>query len=370
MNAKDTINKLLLGAEIQVNGPNDFDPQVFNENLYRRVLKGGSLALGESYMEGWWDAKSLDKFFYKIFSSQLNKVFALSWSSIFSNLKSLLFNFQKGSRSFIIGEKHYDIGNDLYKAMLGKTLAYSCGYWKKSNNLDEAQEAKFNLICKKIGLKKGDEILDIGCGWGSFLKFASENYGIRGVGITVSKEQIAMAQKICKNLPLEFKLQDYRKLNGRFDHIVSIGMFEHVGVKNYRTYMMKARDLLKDDGLFLLHTIGSNKSSISGDPWLSKYIFPNSSLPSIAQIAKSIEGLFVVEDCHNFGSDYDRTLMAWFNNFEKHWPSLKEKYSEKFYRMWKYYLLSCAGNFRARSVQLWQIVLSKKGVPGGYKSIR
>jgi len=370
MNAKKQVEKLLEIAGVKINGPNDFDPQVFNENLYKRVLSGGSLALGESYMDGWWDAKSLDRFFYKILSAHLDKKFVFSWLIILSFLKSFIFNLQKESRSFIIGERHYDIGNDLYQAMLGKTMAYSCGYWKNANNLDEAQTAKFDLICRKIGLKQGDYILDIGCGWGSFLKFAAENYRIKGLGITVSKEQVKLAKELCKNLPIEIKLQDYRTLQGKFDHIISIGMFEHVGVKNYRVYMSKVKELLKDNSLFFLQTIGSDKSLIHSDPWIEKYIFPNGILPSIAQIAKSVEGLFVVEDWHNFGAYYDKTLMAWFKNFDVAWTQLQAKYSKRFYKMWKYYLLSLAGNFRARNIQLWQIVFSKKGAPGGYKSIR
>ncbi len=262
--------------------------------------------------------------------------------------------------------------------MLGKTLAYSCGYWKNATTLDQAQLAKFDLICKKIGLKKGDSILDIGCGWGTFLKFAAEKYGAKGLGVTVSREQARLAKEVCKNLPIEIRLQDYRKLQGTFDHIISVGMFEHVGTKNYRTYMAKVNELLKDDGFFLLHTIGSDTSGVLADPWIKKYIFPNSILPSIARIGKSIEGLFVMEDWHNFGAYYDATLMSWFNNFDAHWPQLKSlkdasgktRYSERFYRMWKYYLLSCAGAFRSRNIQLWQVVLSKKGVPGGYTSVR
>jgi len=366
---RQQIEKLLGQTGIKINGPNDSDIQVFNEYLYSRLLSGGSLALGESYMDGWWEVKALDQFFYKIFKANLNEKLVFSWPIILSFLKSFIFSLRAQS-PFIIGERHYDIGNDLYQAMLGKTLAYSCGYWKEAKNLDEAETAKFDLICKKIRLKQGNYILDIGSGWGSFLKFVAENYGVRGLGITVSKEQVALAKELCKGLPIEIKLQDYRTLQGKFDHIVSIGMFEHVGVKNYRTYMSKVRELLKDDGLFLLQTIGSNKSSMFTDPWISKYIFPNSKLPSLVQIGKAIEGLFVMEDWHNLGADYDKTLMAWFDNFDKNWPRLKSKYSDRFYKMWKYYLLSCAGSFRARNIQLWQIALSKKGAPGGYKSIR
>ena len=249
-------------------------------------------------------------------------------------------------------------------------MAYTCAYWKDTDNLDQAQENKFNLVCKKIGLKKGDKVLDIGCGWGSFAKFAAEKYQASMVGITVSKKQAELGNKRCKDLPVKIRLQDYRDVNEKFDHIVSLGMFEHVGPKNYRTYMEMAKRCLKENGLFLLHTIGGNKSVNSTEAWINKYIFPGGVLPSVKQIGKSIEGLFVMEDWHSFGVYYDKTLMAWFENFENNWDELKEKYGDRFYRMWKYYLLCCAGSFRARKNQLWQIVLSPNGVKDGYKSLR
>ena len=174
------------------------------------------------------------------------------------------------------------------------------------------------------------------------------------------------AKEVCKGLPVEIRVQDYRDIDEQFDRILSIGMFEHVGKKNYRTYMEIVNRLLKPDGLSLLHTIGSSKTCYTTDPWIGKYIFPNSHLPSIKQIAGSIEGLFVMEDWHNFSAYYDKTLMAWYQNFNKSWPNLKAEYGDRFYRMWKFYLLSCAGAFRARKIQLWQVVLSKDGVIGGY----
>ena len=254
--------------------------------------------------------------------------------------------------------------------MLDERMVYTCGYWKDVNNLDDAQEKKLDLVCRKIGLKSGQRILDIGCGWGSFAKFAAERYGAQVVGITVSKEQVVLARERCKGLPVEIRLQDYRDLNEKFDHIISLGMFEHVGYKNYREYMTVARRCLVDGGLFLLHTIGGNISSTQTDAWIDKYIFPNSIIPSAKQITSAYEGLFVMEDWHNFGTYYDRTLMAWFENFDNAWPALASKYNERFYRMWKFYLLVCAGTFRSRHNHLWQIVLSPRGVVGGYTSIR
>lgn len=281
----------------------------------------------------------------------------------------MLGNPQRPSKAFEVGEKHYDIGNDLYEAMLDSRMTYTCGYWKDAHNLEEAQEAKLDLVCKKLGLKPGHRILDVGCGWGSFLKYASERYGVRGVGITVSKEQAALARERCKGLPIEIRLQDYRDTEGTYDHIASLGMFEHVGPKNYRAYFSKIKTLLKDGGLFLLHTIGSDITA-PVDPWIEKYIFPNSQIPSLRQVADALEGLFIMEDWHNFGADYDTTLMAWFSRFDAHWEEFKHRYDERFYRMWKYYLLVSAASFRARKNQLWQIVLSPQGVPGGYTSIR
>jgi cyclopropane-fatty-acyl-phospholipid synthase len=354
---------------VQVNGDRPWDVRVHDERLYSRVLGGGSLALGESYMDGWWDAPKLDEFLYKVLSAHLERA-VVSSGLIWNAIKARLVNEGAKRFAFDVGEAHYDLGNDLYNAMLDKRLVYTCGYWKDAKNLDEAQEAKLDLVCRKIGLKAGQRVLDIGCGWGSFAKFAAEKYGAHVVGVTISKEQAELARELCKGLPVEIRLQDYRDVNEQFDHIISLGMFEHVGPKNYRTYMEVAHRCLKDGGLFLLHSIGNNKSVAMGEPWVSKYIFPHGVLPSIAQIGKAMEGKFVMEDWHNFGPYYDKTLMAWFENFDRAWPQLKEKYGDRFYRMWKYYLLSCAAAFRARHIQLWQIVLSKDGVPGGYTTVR
>lgn len=360
---------LLENAGVAIDGTNSWDIQVYDNRLYDRVFSRGSLGLGEAYMDGWWDAEALDEFFYKILRTDIAETFRFSPEVIWTAIYTRLLNAQK-YRAFRIGEHHYDIGNELYEAMLDKRMTYTCGYWKDVETLDEAQEAKLDLVCRKLGLKSGQRVLDIGSGWGSFLNFAAERYGVEGVGVTVSKEQAEYANTLSGTLPVETRLADYRTLEGQFDHIVSIGMFEHVGYKNYRSFMKKAASLLSDDGLFLLHTIGSNKSVTGADPWIARYIFPDGMLPSIAQIGTAIEQCFVMEDWHTFGSHYDTTLMHWFRNFDAAWPRFSVRYGQRFYRMWKYYLLSCAGSFRARKMQLWQIVLSKHGVDGGYSSVR
>ncbi|MFA5124615.1 MAG: cyclopropane fatty acyl phospholipid synthase [Patescibacteria group bacterium] len=369
-NTKTWANRLLEPTGIVLDGPNPWDPQIKNPKLYDRVKAQGSLGLGESYMDGWWECDKLDEFFYRLLSSDIYSRLNLSLPVILSFLKAKLINLQAVSRAFQIGEKHYDTGNDLFVAMLGTSMTYSCGYFKDTDSLDQAEEAKLDLICRKINLQPGQRVLDIGCGWGSFARHAAKNYGAKVVGITVSKEQKKLAEELCVGLDVEFRLQDYRKVNEKFDHLISIGMIEHVGAKNYRTYMEVAKRCLKNDGLFLLHTIGSLKSSSNTDPWIEKYIFPNGSLPSLKQLTTAVEGLFVIEDVHNFGAYYDKTLMAWHANFENAWSELKNNYDERFYRMWRYYLLCCAGVFRARAIQLWQIALSPKGVKNGYQSIR
>lgn len=371
MRAKEKVASLLAEAGITVNGDKPWDPAVHDERLYDRVLAGGTLALGEAYMDGWFDVPALDEFICRALRARLKDRF-VSLSLIFHIIRSRIINLQSGWRAFEVGKKHYDVGNDLYRAMLDKRMTYTCGYWKDARDLDEAQEHKLDLVCRKIGLRKGDRVLDIGGGWGSFGAYAAEHYGAEVVAITVSQEQQKLGKEKTRGLPVEIRLQDYREVtDGPYDHVVSLGMFEHVGYKNYRTYMEVVDRLLKDGGLFLLHTIGNNRTVYAGEPWLNKYIFPGGMLPSIQQVGDAIEGLFVMEDWHNFGADYDKTLMQWFERFDRAWPSLKEAYSERFYRMWKYYLLSCAGTFRSRQVsQLWQIVLSKGGVHGGYTPVR
>lgn len=369
-NPKEVITDLLQQADIRINGDRPWDITVHNDGTYARVLAEGSLGLGESYMDGWWDCPALDQFFFKLCRARLSEKTPVTMQGCLAYIQSKIMNLQSKVRAFEVAEKHYDLSNELFQKMLDSRMLYSCGYWKRADNLEQAQEDKIDLICRKLNLKPGMKLLDIGCGWGGLAKHAAQKYGAHVVGITVSKEQAAYAKEITKGLPVEIRLQDYRDLTEKFDRITSVGMFEHVGYKNYATFMQVTHKLLADDGIMLLHTIGTNGSTTHGDAWINKYIFPNGMLPSVSQIATASECLFVMEDWHNFGPDYDKTLMAWHANFEKAWPTLKDQFDERFYRMWNYYLLSCAGLFRARDIQLWQVVFSKHGVVGGYESVR
>ena len=365
--SKQVVQEILARVDVQINGNRPWDIQVDNPDFFNRVLAGGSLALGESYMDGWWRCEALDQLFDKILSTRIDKQVKKEKRILSVILRAKIINAQSKSKAYIIGKRHYDIGNRLFSIMLDKGMNYSCGYWEKATILDHAQEAKLDLVCQKLLLKPGMTVLDIGCGWGGFAKWAAEKYDVKVLGITVSQEQVKFAKEYCKELNVRIELRDYRDLKEKFDRIVSIGMFEHVGSKNYKTFMKVVRRCLKADGLFLLHTIAGNTSVHSLDPWISKYIFPNSMLPSAKQISSASERILVLEDWHSLGQYYDQTLMAWHHNFTKNWEKVKDLYDKRFYRMWTYYLLSCAAGFRSRRNQLWQIVFSKKGIRGGYQ---
>ncbi len=368
--ARSVVKELLASADVQIDGKRPWDIQVHNDAFYNRVISEGSLGLGESYMDGWWDCQALDECLFRLCRAHVDANIAPTWTMRWMALKAYLFNMQDKWLSRRVIDAHYQLGNDLYTSMLDPLLIYSCGYWKEAGTLAAAQEAKCDLICRKLGLAPGMKILDIGCGWGGFVKYAAANYGVSAVGVTLSENQAEYARQACQGLPVEIQVKDYRDIEGSFDRVISIGMFEHVGAKNFNTFMQVVDRALQPHGLALLHTIGSNVSTNVTDPWIDAYIFPNGQLPSIAQIGAAIEGRFIMEDWHNFGAFYDPTLIAWHQNFQANWHKLHPQYGERFFRMWNYYLLSCAAAFRARSIQLWQLVLSKDGVVDGYDSIR
>lgn len=371
-NAPRIINQLFEHAGVRLNGDQPWDMKIHDQIFFQKMFSKWELGIGESYMDGDWECDQLDEFFFRIASHDLEQtvVGPAKIRFFLEILRQKFFNLQTRDRAFQVGEQHYDIGNDLFESMLDSNLMYSCGYWEHAKNLEEAQLHKLEMICRKLQLKPGERLLDIGCGWGGLARYAAQKYQVEVVGVTISKEQQKLAQERCAGLPVKIELTDYRQLTGQFDKVVSVGMFEHVGPKNYRTYFDVVGKLLTTDGLFLLHTIGNFVTEKKRDMWLDKYIFPNGHLPSAKQITDALEGRFLIEDWHNFGRDYDRTLMAWWDNFERAWPKLEPKYGERFYRMWKYFILSSAGFFRSGQGQLWQIVLSKRGRSEAYRSVR
>ncbi|ATA18948.1 cyclopropane fatty acyl phospholipid synthase [Gibbsiella quercinecans] len=364
------VENMLSEAGIAINGNNACDIQVHNPELFKRVLQEGSLGFGESYMDGWWDCERLDILFTQILRAGIDERLPKNMADIARILYARLFNRQSRRRAWQVGKEHYDIGNDLFARMLDPYMQYSCGYWKDATTLEQAQQNKLKMICEKLQLKPGMSLLDIGCGWGGLAQYAAQNYGVSVYGVTISAEQQKLAQQRCEGLDVQILLQDYRDLERQFDRIVSVGMFEHVGPKNYNTYFTVAARNLKPNGLFLLHTIGSNQTDLNVDSWIDKYIFPNGCLPSVQHIAQASEGRFIMEDWHNIGADYDRTLMAWYENFRQAWPALEGRYSARFERMFSYYLNACAGAFRSRNIQLWQVLFSPSGVPGGVRVYR
>ncbi len=377
---KSLVEKTLDDAGIALNGGRPHDIAVANDGFYRRVALYGSLGLGESYMDGWWDCEHLDEMVCRLFASGALKG---HFTDAISALQAKFFNRQNRKASRAVAELHYNLDTELYRNMLGKTMAYTCAYWKEGANLDDAQLDKYELICRKIDLRESDHVLDLGCGFGGLAKHMAERYGCRVTGVNISRQQVDFAREFCRGLPVDFHLCDYRDTaaynpGGRqFDRIVSIGLCEHVGPKNYREWMRIVHDQLKDRGLFLLHTIGINTTKQHCDPWYDRYIFPNGTLPSIGQLGKAFEGLFVMEDWQNFGFDYHVTLHEWWKNFDAYWknaieapPGAATADRLRFYRMWKFYLLAGRGTFRARHIQLWQIVLSRGSVPMTYYPAR
>lgn len=376
--ATDAMTRLLALADIavvsEVSTARPWDVRVCDQRLGARLRREGLVGLGDAYVDGWWDCEALDQFFDRALGAELPAHLSAHPRVVADWLSQKLRNLQDRRHARSNVEKHYNLGNDVFEAMLDPSMQYTCGYWRTAADLDQAQEDKLDLICRKLGLRRGMTLLDLGCGWGGLARFAAERYGVSVVGVNLSTEQINYARDRCRGLPVEFRLHDYRDTRGTFDRVASIGMFEHVGPKNHRAAMRVVHRCLADDGLALVHFIATRDSfpnrTHSEVAWIAKHIFPGLVLPSLGQIGGAIDHLMVLEDLHNFGAHYDPTLMAWVAKFDRSWPTIRDKYGERFYRTWRYYLLSAAGAFRARAYQVWQLVLSKHGVRGGYESIR
>jgi cyclopropane-fatty-acyl-phospholipid synthase len=369
VNSKEICLRLLDQAEVPINGQEPWSIHVHDERLWDRITAQHQLGFGEAYMEGWWDCEELDEALTRLVNVDAASAIRATPMIIAQTLKSAVSNRQTKSRAAKNARHHYDIGNDLFVRMLDKEMIYSCGYWENASSLEEAQIAKLDLICQKLELKPGMRVVDIGSGWGGFLRYAVKNYGVVGFGISPATEQIKLARERSQGLDIKFSQIDYRDLTGTFDRIVSIGMMEHVGPKNLKRFFTKCDDLLADGGMMLHHTIGSLSSENHTDPFFDRYIFPGGVVPSLAQISKAVEKKWVIEDVHNFGPDYDRTLMDWHKNINSKWDEIPH-YDERFRRMWNYYLLASAAGFRARSLQLMQVVFRRPGKSSKYKSVR
>ena len=361
VDAEAIIRELMGLAGITIGGDAPGDIRVRDGRFYERVLRDASVGFGEAYMDEWWETDALDVTIDKIMRANLKQKITGSWRMRALTVKALLLNLQAKGRASAAIEAHYDIGNDLYTRMLDPRMVYTCAYWKHAKTLTEAQEAKLDLVCRKVGLEPGMRVLDLGCGWGGFASWAAEKYGCSVVGVTLSKDQVSLGSQLWKHLPVELRLCDYRDVSGTFDRVVSIGMMEHVGPKNHRAMMQTIDRCLAPDGVALIHTIANNRSLRHGTPFIEKYIFPHAVAPSLAQLGRAVEGILVVEDLHNIGPDYDPTLMAWSRNFARTYPEIAHKYDGRFYRMWQFYLLAAAGASRSRDGQLYQVVLTKTG---------
>lgn len=362
---------LFAEADVRLGGSRPWDIRFYEPSIADHLLAHGSLGFGDAYVDGLWECDALDEFFHRSLCARLDKRIKPNFSLLAQVAKAKFMNLQTRSRSLKVAEIHYNLGNDFYEAMLDPWMQYTCGYWSGgADTLEAAQEAKLELVCRKLDLKPGQKVLELGCGWGGFARYAASRHGVEVVGYNISTEQVAYARAKSAGLPVEIRLADYRDAQGSYDHVVSIGMCEHVGPKNYRGLMEVVHRCLKPGGMFLLHTIGNNVEVPDIDPWIDAHIFPGAVLPSAVGLSRAFNGLFVLEDWHSFGPDYDKTLMAWHERFEASWERFEPVYGPAFRRKWRYYLLMCAGTFRARKTQLWQLVLSKGGVPGGWRTVR
>ena len=358
--------ELFKKADVNINGSRPWDIRVYNDKFYSRLLLHGSIALGESYVDGWWDCDAIDQFIYRILKAGMVDIktgaiknLGIPFVDKLRLIGPIFINRQTKKRSAQDIKYHYSLGNNLFIATLDKRLLYSCGYWKNAKNLDEAQEAKIDLICRKLKLEPKMKLLEIGCGFGGFAKYAADKYGVEVTGITSSEAHSNFAKEYCKESNVKIIHQDYRNIKGKFDRVVCIEMMEHVGYKNHRTFTKQIYDCLKPGGLFLLQSISISISTIKNDPWVDKYIFPGTIALSAKQITTATEDYFYILDWHDFTQDYHSTMIEWFKNFDKNWGKIKNNYDERFYRLWKYYLLCCPGTALAKTHHLWQIVFAR-----------
>jgi cyclopropane-fatty-acyl-phospholipid synthase len=362
------VERLLSAADIRLDGSRAWDIRVHDERFFRRVMAYGDLGFGESYMDGDWSTSSLDELSTRLFAGSLDRQVRRPSDLIDAIVaRAVTRQTRLGVQRHVA--PHYDLGNQLFEAMLdSEHMAYTCAYWRGgAQTLGAAQTAKLDLVCRKLSLAPGMRVLDIGCGWGGLARFAAERYGVSVSGVTLSREQASLGMARARGLDVDLRVQDYRDVRGQFDRVVSIGCLEHVGHRNHRLFFETIAARLQRGGHALVHSIGVDRTEYRGGRFLDTYVFPRVNLPSIAQVGQAIDGLFVLDDLHNIGTDYDRTLMAWHERFQRAWPDLESRYGwrlgGRFKRMWEFYLLTAAGFVRSRRAQVWQMVLTPPGTP-------
>jgi cyclopropane-fatty-acyl-phospholipid synthase len=365
---KPLFESLLDGSGVRLGGDRRWDIRVNRDRLYRRALRG-SLGIGESYVDGDWDCDALDEMFRRVLTSGAREKLLIRAAHALKALQSRLTNLQTPHRSRAVAEEHYDLDHRMYALFLGPWNQYTCCFFEGTSDLEQAEVAKLEMLCDKLELKRGDRVLDIGCGWGGFAKYAAATRGCEVTGISLSDEQIRYATEYTRGLPVSIRRLDYRDLPDSglppFDRISIVGMIEHVGYKNYGRLFEVAHGMLKPDGLFLLHTIGNCERTTVVDPWIEKYIFRNSMAPAMAQLSDAAEGRFVIEDWENYGHHYVPTLQAWHDRFNANWERVRalktaRPFDERFRRMWNYYLMSCKAAFAVEQLHLWQLVMTRR----------
>jgi len=342
-----------------------------NPEFYDRVISQGSLGLGESYMEGWWDAKDNDiaSCIGPMLCNELYNTIRVSPSLLLSAVATRILANGSRSRSKANIQQHYDVGNDFYELFLDTNMAYTCGYQKdKNDTIEQMQDQKHERVARKLGLKPGEHIVDLGCGFGGMLRYGAKHFGISGVGVTLSEGQHEWGNNKIKEEGLQdnihIDLKDYRDMTGSFDHVVSIGLAEHTWQRGYETFIGKVSDLLKDGGVGLVHTIGSTAAPHeTTDAWINRYIFPDGRLPRLEELIEEMRraGL-TVGHVENLKLHYAETLRHWKEKFNRNRTAIKAigpEYNEEFLRMWDYYLQVCEAAFRYGELQLYQILFCK-----------
>jgi cyclopropane-fatty-acyl-phospholipid synthase len=357
--ARPLVAAVLRTAGIHLGGDQPWDVQVTDPRFYSSVLLRGSLGFGESYMRGWWHVEDLEEVAYRLSRAGLHWVARALPPHLVALAAASFSNRQTRTDSVNLVDRHYNLGNDLFRGFLGRSMVYSCAYFDDTESLDRAQELKLDLICRRLGLKAGERLLDIGGGWGEFARHAALHYGCHVTSINIADEQIRHARERCAGLPVEIVKCDYRDLRGSFDKVAVIAMLTHVGHSNYRRFMTIVHDCLATGGRVLVETLGSRISKVNCEPWTNRYIFPGGVVPSLRQIDRAADGLLARTEVTEFGHHYVPTLRSWNANLHASWPQLAGRYPETTRLMLGYFFLTVAGAFRAGHLKYWHVQLQK-----------